>query len=94
MKVYIAGSISNNTLYKQQFNNKAKELEEQGHTVINPVKPLGFDYKDYIDMGLSELSKCDVIYMLNGWNKSRGARLEYHYAKTVGIKIVYESDIL
>ena len=65
-----------------------KELKASGHTVLNPVKNKGFSYKDCIDMGLCELMKCDGIYMLDGWEESRGARLEYLYASVTGMIIV------
>ncbi|RGB58573.1 MULTISPECIES: DUF4406 domain-containing protein [Bacillota] len=90
MKIYLAGKITGNHNYKEQFERKQKELEAQGHIVINPVKPEGFDYKEYIDMGLSELKYCDAIYLMNGWKESEGARLEFIYAFTVGIGILEE----
>ena len=36
-------------------------------------------------MGLCQLMQCDAIYMLKGYEKSKGARLELAYATTVGM---------
>ena len=90
MKIYIAGAISDNPGYKQQFKTAEEKLKAEGHTVLNPVKNLGLTYRDYINMGLCELMHCDAIYLLNGWATSNGARLEYYYATTVGLKIISE----
>lgn len=89
MKIYIAGPITGNPNYIKDFEQAENALKEKGHAVINPVKNQGFSYKDYIDMGLAELSKCDAIFHLNGWRKSNGATLEHEYAVIVGIKPFY-----
>lgn len=90
MKVYIAGSITKDKNYINRFNTAEAILKKQGHAVINPVKNIGFSYKDYIDMGLCELMKCDAIFMLKGYKESKGALLELHYAKITRMKIIYE----
>ena len=90
MKVYIAGAITNNPDYNKQFAEAEEILKASGHTVLNPVKNKGFSYKDYIDMGLCELMKCDGIYLLDGWLNSRGARLEFLYALVTDMVIVEE----
>ena len=89
MKIYIAGAITNNPDYKQMFEEVEKELTAKGHAVLNPVKNLGFSYRDYINMGLCELMHCDAIYMIDGWEESPGAKLEHLYAVTTNMKIFY-----
>lgn len=92
MKVYIAGKITNNANYEKEFKEAEEYLKSKGYVVINPVKNLGFTYKEYIDMGLNELSKCDAICVLDNYFDSNGAKLEVTYAYTVGLKLIFMKD--
>ena len=88
MKIYISGAITDNPNYKKQFAEAEKKLIAEGHSVINPAKKnKGFEYKEYIDLGLIELMHCDAIYLLDGWMESRGSRLEFQYALTIDMKV-------
>lgn len=90
MKVYIAGAITGNKNYIEQFKEAEGSILKAGDIPLNPVKNIGFNYKEYINMGLSELMHCDAVYMLKGYEESKGALLELKYAETVGLKIIYQ----
>ena len=94
MFVYISGSITNNENYKVDFETAVKWLEENGYKPINPARlndilP-NLTYEQYmaIDYKLLELS--EAIYMLDGWQKSKGACAELSYAKSLGKKVIYQ----
>lgn len=94
MKVYISGQITGNPFYKSDFQEAEEELKAAGHDPVNPtaVYDEGYcsTYKEYIDNDLELLATCDAIYMLRGWRKSKGARLEHQYAQTTGIWIAHQ----
>lgn len=87
MKIYIAGAISNNPDYMEQFKAAEERLRAAGYEVFNPARNQGYTYKEYIDIGLFELAHCDSIYLLKGWEESAGATLECKYAETVGLNV-------
>lgn len=93
MKIYISGAISKDPDYKKKFAEAEDFLRSLGHVVINPAKnPEGLTYKEYIDLGLHQLSKCDAVYMLEGFRSSNGAIAEWAYANAVGLAINYDSE--
>jgi len=70
------------------------ELVEAGYASVNPVD-IGRELKykmgrepawiEYMREDIKALLECDGIYMLDGWEKSSGARLEEHIAMRLGI---------
>lgn len=49
-------------------------------------------WQDYMFADLQELSRCDAIYLLDGWEKIRGAKVEYEWALKFGLKVIKASD--
>ena len=97
VRCYISGGISNDSEHWQKFMEAEAYLRDQGYDVINPVKVAGalpeMTYGEYMKIDLQMLEFCDAIYMLNGWEQSAGAKLEYHYATTLWkkrIKVIHE----
>ena len=94
-KVYISGPITGTKDYLERFERIENELPliHQGVEVINPAKvnanlPESTTWEEYMRMSLCMLSMCDGIYMMEGWQQSRGATLEYAYAKGMGITVL------
>lgn len=77
--------------YRKIFNDAAEIFEKHGHTVLNPaVLPSGLDPDAYMPICLSMVDAADMVFMLTGWELSKGARLEYAYADYQGKQIMYE----
>lgn len=88
--IYISGPMSGlPDLNFPAFNAAAAELRADGYTVLNPAekqeegKP-DMTWEDYMRIDIRMMMDCNAIYMLPGWTKSRGARLEQLIAVELG----------
>jgi len=95
-KVYISGPISGKKDGNQAaFYAAATRLIDAGFFPVNPhnvtyLLPPGSSWVAYMKADIPALVDCDEIYMLRGWWRSRGARLEWVIAKLLGYKVRYE----
>ena len=97
MKVYISGPITGHEDYILNFRDAEMHLTEQGHIVFNPAAvnsqmPAETTYEEYMQIAMTMLSMCDAIYLLEGWEQSRGSNREYGYALAKGMKIMKEGE--
>ena len=91
MKIYIAGKITGNPDFEEQFKEAAEMLKAEGHLVMNPAAlPLGFDYEDYMCICFAMIDVCDAVYFLRNWKDSPGAKKEREYAQGLGKECFYE----
>ena len=77
--VYLAGPMTGKVLwnYPAFFGFAGLIEKEFGCRVLNPARqPNGLSYETYIDLALADVRKADKVIFLNGWKKSKGARLE------------------
>lgn len=95
MIIYISGPIKNVLDYKEKFDQAEKHLKEKypNAEIINPtmiVLPSSCTHEDYMKIDFMLLDLADAIYMLKGWELSKGACMEYGYAVAKDMIILKE----
>ena len=89
-KVYISGPITGIDFGNRfAFSCARNALELCGYEVVDPSEVQLDDeatWTDYMRADLKLLLDCDFIYMLDGWEDSKGARIERELAENLGIE--------
>lgn len=75
---------------------KSPRVDEQV-SVVNPMDMAGwgFSWDNYMDIAeliLRRSGEIDAIYMMAGWQESKGAVREHTWARLDGIEIIYEEE--
>lgn len=58
------------------------------------LKKIGFSIADAVDRDVAAIKQCTAVYMLNGWEKSKGACAEKALAEWLGIEVMYEPTLV
>jgi hypothetical protein len=82
-----------------EFHRVTKGLRDAGHKVVNPVEicahlPDGSEWQDYMDICIPAIEDCKKIYLLKGWEGSRGAKLELKKAIEMNLEVVQQGDFI
>lgn len=95
--IYVSGPMTGIEEFNfPAFNAKASELRSQGLKVVNPAEfgeGAGLSWSDYLRKDIRALMDCTAVYMLPGWERSRGARLEHYIAQQLGMVIMHEPPV-
>lgn len=96
-KVYISGAIAHLNLNerKEAFKKAADTLEDMGYCPINPFcngLPDEADWRAHMKADIGLLLNCEAIYMLKGWELSKGCKLELDVATSCCIRVMFEPD--
>lgn len=93
--VYIAGPMTGYPEYNRPaFHAKEAELKELGYCVLSPANlPDGMTVPQYMNIDIAMLQQCNYIYMLEGWEDSKGANAELTIAKSLNIDVLSEGKL-
>lgn len=97
-RVYIAGSISDGDTLPaaaraervEAFNTAEIALRAHEYEPINPMRTgvnNGKVWLDFMRASLRDIADCDGIALLEGWQGSRGARLEERLGRELGLPV-------
>ena len=73
-----------NTLFTDEWYGK-ESMKERGVRQI-PVC--------FLAKSLENMSLCDTVFFVKGWEDARGCKIEHEVAKQYGLEILYESGEL
>ena len=93
MTVYISGPITDVPDYKEKFGLIEASLKLEGYETVNPSNVnLGENatWEEYMRHDIKLLCDCDAIFMMKGWQRSKGARVENYIAKKLGLLVINE----
>lgn len=91
-RIYISGPMTGYPKYNfPAFETAAKRLRLIGLDVVSPHE-FGEggvqSWSDYLRKDLiALLERCDSVATLHGWEKSKGATLEVHVARSLGMRV-------
>jgi len=100
--IYLAGPISGPLLPENRRRFYDVESKVLTHwfgrvekVILNPATlPLGLTEQDYMCIGMSMLAAADTVVMLEGWEQSAGATIEFNMAKKCGKRVLSEAGKL
>lgn len=96
MRIYISGPIAHYDIIerKARFERAEEAILASGNIAVNPFEngvPDDADWRDHMKADIKMLLECDAVYMLEGWEGSKGCKLELDVATSCGIPVFYHN---
>lgn len=57
------------------------------------LSEIGFDLHAAVDRDVQAIKSCQAIYMLDGWERSKGAKAEKALAEWLGVEVFYQNEL-
>lgn len=94
--IYVSGKMTGVENYnRERFNEVSEKLRNDGFAVFNPGEIIGRDdwsWSDYMRVSLTGMLASRALYVLDGYETSKGANIEIELAKNLDMHIIYEND--
>lgn len=92
LRVYISLPITGRdlALARAEADAYVHALSRMGHVPVNPLNIYAGkdpDYAAYMGADLTELLRCDAMVQADGWEMSKGCRLEHYACCVYGIRL-------
>ena len=90
--IYISGRMTGLSDFNFPAFFRAEErLQARGYKTINPARnQVQNTWHDYLRLDIKNMMSADAIYLLNGWEASKGSRIEFWLASQLDFEILYE----
>lgn len=91
-RIYLSGPMTGLPDFNYPaFHRMAKKFRAAGFEVENPAETPEFPtWEGYMRYALTKMLTCDAILMLDGWEHSRGAKIERDLALALGMTEMIE----
>jgi hypothetical protein len=100
-RVYIAGKLNADAVgYIKNVHNMivaANQIRKLGYVVYIPCLDIlsglidgSMEYEDYADNNMAWLEFADFLYVLPGYETSKGTQKEIEQAEILGIPVIYK----
>jgi len=97
-KIYISGKITGIEYEAVElFANAQTMLREKGYHTVNPLElnhTHDKSWRNFMREDVKAMCECDIIYMLDNWMDSKGARAELQIAILLEMKVYYHYDTI
>lgn len=105
--IYVAGPMTGIPHHNfKAFDAAVERLRLAGWLVYSPVEigwlcgvntsdenePDAETYRRLVRAEMAALVQCDAIYLLKGWESSKGTRLELEVALAIGMEVIQEGS--
>lgn len=89
-RIYIAGPMTGyDNFNRESFHSAADCCKEHNAIPLNPaILPDGLTQGQYMDICFAMIRAADAIYLLSGYEESKGAMAELAYAEKLELEVI------